>query len=220
MWKESSDQLRNKIEDILQDLLNTAVHTTNAKYFKGLRYLIKTFHDVKRSEDLENALVKIYEPILWRSLQCANCIVRTQTAMLYFDVFPLQKLHVSTEQSDLYLQKQFDQLANLLKDTDHRVRSTSVIGTCHIIRQYWDILPFATISTLLKFIFDTLSHDVSHANVRLAVLSGLQEILLQPLSHLTMKTLLPIMKNLLHDRSEKVRLAFINLLLQVINTHS
>jgi condensin-2 complex subunit G2 len=215
MWKDGCRETRSKIEERIQDFLFLATLTTHPKYFKGLRHLLRAFHDVKRTEDFENTLVKIFEPILWRSLQCANSLVRVQAAMLYFDVFPLQKIGCSSEQSDLYLQKQFDQLTGLLKDPDYRVRSTSIIGTCHIIRQYWDMLPFSTISNLLKFVFDTLSHDVSHNSVRLAVLSGLEEIILQPLSHLTMKTLLPILKNLLHDKSEKVRLAFVRLLIQV-----
>jgi hypothetical protein len=210
-----SSPLQDKMEEQIQSFLSDAVHTANPKYFKGLRSLIKAFHDVKRSDSFECALIRIYDPILWRSLQCANCIVRSQTAILFFDVFPLQQLHTSSEQSDLYLQKQFNILTLLLKDNDHRVRSTTVIGVSHILKEYWDLLPLSTINNLLKFFFETLAFDTSNPCVRLSVIQGIQDILLQPLSHITLKGLIPLIKSLLCDKCEKVRGSFIKLLLQV-----
>lgn len=211
------DKLRLSIEDSMQELIDEATHSSDPKYFRGLRCLIKAFHDLKRTEQLDEMLVKIFEPILWRSLRCANAIVRSQASVLFLDVFPLQRTNAKPEECDQLLQKQFDQLTSLLKDGDHRVRATATSGVCHILREYWDILPAGTVQNLLKYIFETLAFDVSSANVRHSVICGVQEILQQPLSHQPLKALLPLIANLIHDKAEKNRLAFIRLLNDVKN---
>jgi condensin-2 complex subunit G2 len=201
------------LEDAVQELIHIAAHCPDAKYFRGLRFLLKSFHDVTRSDACEEMLVRIFDPILWRSLRCANATVRAQTAVLFFDVFPLQRVNAkSAEDCDQLLQKQFDQLVALLKDGDHRVRATAVSGVFHILREYWDILPGATVQNILRFIFETLAFDVSSAAVRCCVITGIDELLQQPLAHPALKALLPLLGNLIHDKTEKNRLAFVKLL--------
>ncbi len=218
-WKDLSfsslGSSSQEIENTIQDLVHEAVHSADSRYFRGLRILIKSFHDTKRTNELDEMLVKVFEPILWRSLRCANATVRSQAAILFLDVFPLQKIRGRPEECDQLLQKQFDQLISLLKDGDHRVRATAVSGIFHILREYWDIIPAATTQNILKFVFETLAFDVSSANVRFCVISGIRELLAQPFSHPTLKLLLPLIANLIHDKAEKNRLAFIKLLVDI-----
>lgn len=218
LWKEidEKDLLQGRIAQTLQDFIYEAVHTTNPRYFKGLRFMIKAFHDVKRGESFETALSKIFEPILWRSLQCANAVVRTQASILFFDVFPLQNLSLNSEQLDIYMQKQFDQLASLLKDSDHRVRSTAAIGAFQVLKDYWEILPASTILNLLKYFFEVLVHDAADPSVRISILVGVRELLSQTLAHNSLHNLLPLIAKSLNDRSERVRLEFIRLLEKVL----
>lgn len=160
-------------------------------------------------------LLRIYGPILWRSLRCANALVRAQATMLFFDAFPLQDSDISVVESDTILQKQFDLLSSLLKDTDHRVRAAAASGVCHILREYWEALPAQTTRQILTYVVGTLGHDSSCATVRLAVISGLGEVLDQPLAHSVLKGLLPLVANALHDKSQAVRVAFIGILNKV-----
>lgn len=212
----SDDLFINKaIEESIQNYLHAGVYASDAKYFRGLRHMIKSFHDINRSPWMEDFLMRVFEPIIWRSMKCANAVVRSQATQLFLDVFPLQRSTSSSEESDAIIQKQFDQLTNLLKDADHRVRAIATEGVCHILREYWDALPLSTIHNLLKYIFDTLAVDSSSANVRLAAMSGIHELLQQPLSHSTLKSLLPLLSKSISDKSEKVRLQFINILVQV-----
>jgi len=51
--------------------------------------------------------------------------------------------------------------------------------------------------------------------VRAAVICGLRETLEEPLSHPTLRLLLPLMKYSIHDISEKVRDSFVELLIKV-----
>lgn len=92
--------------------------------------------------------------------------------MVFFDAFPLQGSDSSAVESDAILQKQFDLLSSLLKDTDHRVRAAAASGVCHILREYWEALPPQTTRQILSYVVGTLGHDSSCATVRLAVITG------------------------------------------------
>ena len=60
-------------------------------------------------------LLRVYGPILWRSLKCANALVRVQATMIFFDSFPLQDETASAAEADVILQKQFDFFSSMLK---------------------------------------------------------------------------------------------------------
>lgn len=217
-WKEcdktdTSDS--SSIEDVVQGMIHDGIHAADRKYFKSIRLLLKNFHDAKKYKNVDQLLLKCYNPILWRSLKAANCIVRVQAATLFFDTFPLQDPDAGVNESNLILQKQFDFLTILLKDEDHRVRAIAVSGVCHILREYWEAIPISTTKQILSFIVSTLGCDCACANVRVAVIKGLEELLEQPLSHMVLKGLLPVLANSVHDTSDKVRLAFIQLLIKV-----
>ncbi len=217
-WKEcdktdSTDS--SSIEDVVQGIIHDGIHAADRKYFKAIRLLLKCFHDAKKYKNVDQLLLKCYNPILWRSLKAANCIVRVQAATLFFDTFPLQDPDADINESNLILQKQFDFLTILLKDEDHRVRAVAVSGVCHILREYWEAIPISTTKQILSYIVSTLGCDCACANVRVAVIKGLEELLEQPLSHMVLKGLLPVLANSVHDTNDKVRLAFIQLLIRV-----
>lgn len=60
-------------------------------------------------------LLRVYGPILWRSLKCANALVRVQATMIFFDSFPLQDEEATAAEADVILQKQFDLFSSMLK---------------------------------------------------------------------------------------------------------
>ena len=206
------------LEDAVQGFLRDCVHAAEDRYFRGLRSLLQAFHDVQQRGRLDGALLRIFDPILWRSLRCANARVRAQAAVAFLDVFPLQHGEGSgrnAEDSDRILQKQFDLLTSLLRDSDHQVRAHAVQGVCHILKEYWEALPLSATHNILQYLVDTLAADASSADVRLAVFVGLGELFQQPLTHAVLKQLLPLLRNSIHDKAEKVRVAFIKILCQV-----
>ena len=196
-------------------MFHDALHAVDKKYFKGLRIVLGAFHESKRCQGVDSFLLRVYGPILWRSLRCANALVRAQATILFFDAFPLQGSDSSAVESDVILQKQFGLLTSLLKDADHRVRAAAASGVCHVLREYWEALPTQTTKQILSYVVGTLGHDSTCATVRLAVVRGLGEVLDQPLSHLVLKSLLPLIADALHDRSLAVRVAFIDVLNKV-----
>ena len=211
-------------EDNLQNLVYDCIHAENEKYFTGCREVLGVLHDakfLKNSQGIEDLLYRIYAPILFRSLRCVNSVVRAQASILFFDVFPLVQESSTTTgvtniaNFDAILQKQFDLLSALLKDVDHRVRAASASGVCHILKEYYEVLPVVTTKQILSYVVGTLGFDISTPTVRLAVIVGLKELLEQPLSHNVLKGLLPLLKNTLNDKSYAVRIAFLQLLIMV-----
>eukprot|EP01038_Epipyxis_sp_PR26KG_P008302 gene8302-11233_t len=218
IWQDTVDDadFTSLMEDCIQNFVNDAIHTPDSKYFRGVRSLLYSFQSLKRTDLLDSFLMKVYRPILWRSLQCANAIVRAQASLIFFDIFPLQdETNSNAEESDLIMQKQFDMISALLKDDDQRVRANSVTGVCRILNVFWESMPPTTIKSILAYIVQTLGFDSSSAAVRHAVFSGINSLFSQPLAHGILLKLLPLMKSAIHDVSERVRIAFINILCQV-----
>lgn len=213
---DTVNALNMSMEDALQSLVHDAIHAGNRKYFKGLKGALDCFHNEKqRNKDIDPLLVRLYGPILWRSLRCSNFMIRTQASACFFSAFPLQDVNQSAAATDHFMQTQFSVLISLLKDEDHRVRTLAVTGVCHILRENWEFIPIITVKQILSYIVGTLGNDVSCAQLRVSVLKGLQELLDNPLSHAVMRHLLPCLSTMINDVSEGVRVAMIQLLEKV-----
>jgi len=214
-WKDSGErapEVQTLIEEFVQRLAHETILAADRKYFRGLRILLGVFHENKRAKGVDAMLLRAYGPILWRSLRCANALVRAQATMLFFDAFPLQDNEAGNVESDSILQKQFDLLSSLLKDEDHRVRSAAVSGVFYILGEYWEAIPLATTRQILSYVLGTLGQDTSCVDVRFAMVSGINHLLDQPLAHGVLGALLPLLKNVIHDKAEKVRVAFLQVL--------
>lgn len=219
-WRESENApgLRQHCEDLLQSLAHDAIHAVDQRYFQGLRTALRVFHDSKRLKDVDSLLLRIYGPILWRSLRCANALVRVQAATIFFDAFPIQEgstTATSTAENDILLQRQFDLLKSLLEDGDHRVRAVAASGCCRVLSDFWEAVPPAITHQLLSFIAGKLGCDASSSIVRLSVVHGLHDLLGNPRSHAALKSILPAIAHMLHDYSDKVRAGFIKILTKV-----
>lgn len=212
-WKQSDNKAL--IEEHLQVLANDAIHSSDRSQFKGLRLVLSAFNELKREKDVDAMLNRLYGPFIWRSLKCANAIIRSQSAVLFFDVFPLQDPELGAAAAENHLQFQFETLTALLQDGDHRVRAVAATGSCTILREYWEAMPLQETKKILTYLVNTLSTDASCASVRHGVVQGLAILLDQPLSHHVLKKLLPHLSNVIHDHSEKVRHSFVELLAKV-----
>lgn len=209
-------ELQRSLEEVLQDVVHAAIHAAEKKYFDALRTVLSVFHEKKNVKDVDEMLLRVYGPILWRSLRSANPIVRSQAAPIFFEAFPLQcPASMNTAETEQLLQKQFDFMTTLLKDSDHRVRAVAAFGVCRILREFWEVIPSGTTHQILTYVVATLGSDGASASVRAAVVNGLNELLSNPLAHIVLKGLLPALAHRVHDVSEKVRLSFIKLLCKV-----
>ncbi|XP_053569802.1 condensin-2 complex subunit G2 [Bombina bombina] len=216
-WKKASGDISETIENCcIQDLMHHGVHLPrNSPVNPKVREVLSYFHQQKLRQGVEEMLSRLYQPIIWRGLKARNSEVRSNAALLFIEAFPIRDPHLYHEDMDNEIQKQFEDLFCLLEDPHPLVRSTGVLGVCKITAKYWEMIPPSILTDLLKKALCDLASDVSSADVRCAVFKCLPILLDNKLSHPLLEQMMPTLKCCLHDNSEKVRVAFVDMLLKI-----
>uniref|UniRef100_A0A8C7BUV2 Condensin-2 complex subunit G2 n=1 Tax=Neovison vison TaxID=452646 RepID=A0A8C7BUV2_NEOVI len=218
MLLQKSLETKTTIEnDCIQDLMHHGVHLPRrSPVHSRVREVLSYFHHQKKvRQGVEEMLHRLYKPILWRGLKARNSEVRANAALLFIEAFPVRDPSFSAVEMDSEIQKQFEELYSLLEDPYPMVRSTGILGVCKITSKYWEMMPPTILIDLLKKVTGELAFDASSADVRCSVFKCLPIILDNKLSHPLLEQLLPALKYSLHDNSEKVRVAFVDMLLKV-----
>uniref|UniRef100_A0A250Y6Z2 Condensin-2 complex subunit G2 n=1 Tax=Castor canadensis TaxID=51338 RepID=A0A250Y6Z2_CASCN len=216
-WKKASGKILETIEnDCIQDFMFHGIHLPRrSPVHSKVREVLSFFHHQKVRQGVEEMLYRLYKPILWRGLKARNSEVRSNAALLFVEAFPVRDPSFHAMEMDSEIQKQFEELYSLLEDPYPLVRSTGVLGVCKITCKYWEMMPPAILIDLLKKVTGELAFDTSSADVRCSVFKCLPIILDNKLSHPLLEQLLLALRYSLHDNSEKVRVAFVDLLLKV-----
>uniref|UniRef100_A0A8B9JJH0 Non-SMC condensin II complex, subunit G2 n=1 Tax=Astyanax mexicanus TaxID=7994 RepID=A0A8B9JJH0_ASTMX len=216
-WKKASSPFLEEIESTcIQDFMQHAllVHK-NSPVHPKVRQILTYFHKQKFRQGIDEMLHRLYRPILWKALKAANAEVRANATLLFTEAFPVHDPGMSSENVDELVQKQLDTLFALLEDPRPLVRSSAVLGACSILSRCWELLPSTVITDLLKKLLLQLANDTSSPDSRCAVFMCMSMILDNSMSHPLMEKLLPTVKTSLHDTSEKVRVAFVDMLLKI-----
>ncbi|XP_072010069.1 condensin-2 complex subunit G2 [Engystomops pustulosus] len=216
-WKKASGDILTTIEHTcIQDFMHHGVHLPrNSPVHPKVREILSYFHQQKLRQGVEGMLYRLYQPIVWRGLKARHSEVRSNAALLFVEAFPLRDPNMNHEDMDNEIQKQFEELFNLLEDPQPVVRSTGVLGVCKISAKYWEMIPPMILADFMKKILGDLAADISSADVRCSVFKCLTILLDNKLSHPLLEQMLPALKNSLHDNSEKVRVAFVDMLLKI-----
>ncbi|NWR93219.1 CNDG2 protein, partial [Furnarius figulus] len=217
-WKKVSGEFIEVLEhNCIQDFMHHGVHLPRSSSIHSkVREMLSYFHkQSKVRQGVEEMLYRLYQPILWRALKARNSEVRANAAFLFVDAFPLRDPSFNAEEMDKEIQKQFEELFSLLEDPHPVVRSTGILGVTQITSRYWEMIPSIIVADLLKKITGELACDTASADVRCSVFKCLPIILDNKLSHPLLEQLLPATKHSLHDNSEKVRVAFVDMLLKI-----
>uniref|UniRef100_A0A8C7IGQ5 Non-SMC condensin II complex, subunit G2 n=1 Tax=Oncorhynchus kisutch TaxID=8019 RepID=A0A8C7IGQ5_ONCKI len=216
-WKKASGFCLEQIESTcIQDFMQHAVllHRSSPIHAK-VRQILSYLHKLKGRHGLDEMLYRLYKPILWRALSAANSEVRANATLLFTEAFPIHDPSQSSEKMDETIQKQLDTLVSLLEDPQPLVRSTATLGVCKILAKCWEVIPPTVITDFLKKLVVELANDTSSPDVRCSVFKCLTIVLDNGYSHPLLEQLLPALKNSLHDTSEKVRVAFLDMLLKI-----
>ncbi|NXP54251.1 CNDG2 protein, partial [Heliornis fulica] len=217
-WKKVSGEFVEILEhNCIQDFMHHGIHLPRSSSVRSkVRDMLSYFHkQSKVRQGVEAMLYRLYQPILWRALKARNSEVRSNAAFLFVDAFPVRDPSFNTEEMNNEIQKQFEELFNLLEDPHPVVRSTGILGVSQITSKYWEMIPATILADLLKKITGELTCDVTSADVRCSVFKCVPIILDNKLSHPLLEQLLPAVKHSLHDNSEKVRVAFVDMLLKI-----
>ncbi|XP_069770833.1 condensin-2 complex subunit G2 isoform X3 [Narcine bancroftii] len=221
-WKKASGLFLETIEySCIQDFMHHGVHLPRSSpVHSKVREFLSYFHQQKLRQGVDEMLQRLYQPILWRGLKARNSEVRANAAVLFVEAFPIRDPTLTNEDIDIAIQKQFDEIFNLLEDPQPLVRSTGVLGACRIAAKYWEMIRPSILTDLLTKVLHDLSADTSSADVRCSVFKCLLITLDNKMSHPLLEQLLPGQRNSLHDASEKVRVAFVDMLLKVKATRA
>uniref|UniRef100_A0A673AVQ8 Non-SMC condensin II complex, subunit G2 n=1 Tax=Sphaeramia orbicularis TaxID=375764 RepID=A0A673AVQ8_9TELE len=214
-WKKASgDFLENMESSCIQDLMQNAIllPRTSPVHAK-VRQVVSYFHARKGCHKVDKMLYNLYKPILWKALSVPNYEVRANATLIFTEAFPVHDPDMNNEGIDKAIQKQLD--IGLLDDPHPTVRSSAILGVCKILAKCWELLPPTIITDFLKKIVMELATDASSPDVRCSVFKCLAIVLDNALSHPLLEKLLPNLKYSLHDNSEKVRIAFLDMLLKV-----
>ncbi|XP_073235471.1 condensin-2 complex subunit G2-like [Porites lutea] len=218
-WRVASGPYLKVLEEnCFQDLMYSAVHAQRSgtqSMASRLRKVLEYFHQQKKQRGVDEALLRLYQPIIWRAFKVANPMVRANATALLTDTFPLQNPDAGNEEIDALLQKQFDILKDLLEDPCPTVRATAIHGVCRITGVFWELIPAHVIKMFLTTLINELAFDTSSSAVRVAVFQGLKFVLDNRLSHPLLKPLLGNLQDLVHDTAERVRVAFLDVLILV-----
>ncbi|XP_062850580.1 condensin-2 complex subunit G2 [Trichomycterus rosablanca] len=215
-WRKASGSFLEEIESsCVQDFMQHAIllHRTSPVHPK-VRQILTYFHKQKFRQGVDEMLHRLYRPVLWKALKAANAEVRANATLLFTEAFPVHDPDMTTEKMDELVQKQLDALFSLLEDPQPSVRSAAVLGACSVVSRCWELLPSSIITDLLKRLME-LASDSSSPDCRCAVFMCMSMILDNQMSHPLMEKLLPALKLSLHDTSEKVRVAFVDLLIKI-----
>ncbi|XP_063063162.1 condensin-2 complex subunit G2 [Engraulis encrasicolus] len=216
-WNKASGTFLEEIESTcIQDFMQHGIQLyRNSPVLPKVRQILNYFHKQKLRQGVDAMLYRLYRPILWRALKVPNGEVRANATLLFAEAFPLNDPDMDVAAADEALQRQLDTLVSLLDDQQPMVRSTAVLGTCAVLGKCWQFIPNNIIGDLLKKLVQQLAQDTSSPDVRCAVFMSMSVILDNNLTHSVMENILPLLKLSLHDTSEKVRVAFVDLLLKI-----
>ncbi|XP_017261883.1 condensin-2 complex subunit G2 isoform X2 [Kryptolebias marmoratus] len=216
-WKKATGDFLEKIESLcIQDFMQNAIFLQRVSpVYVKVRQIVSYFHSRKGCHSVDKMLYNLYKPILWKALSVPNFEVRANATFLFTQAFPVHDPEQSSENIDRNIQKQLDMTMGLLDDPHPTVRSHAILGVCKILAKCWELLPPTVITDFLKKLVVELAADCSSPDVRCSVFKCLPLVLDNPLSHPLLEKLLPTLKYSLHDKSEKVRTAFLDLLIKV-----
>ncbi|XP_054622397.1 condensin-2 complex subunit G2 [Dunckerocampus dactyliophorus] len=216
-WKKASGDFLEKIENAcIQDFMQCAIllHRASPVHTK-VRQILSYFHTRKSCHRVDKMLNDLYKPILWKALCAPNFEVRANATLLFTSAFPIHDPDQDNEKIDGAVQKQLDTVMGLLYDPHPTVRSNAILGVCKMLAKCWELLPPAIITDFLKKLLTELASDTSSPDVRCSVFKSLSIVLDNTLSHPLLEKLLPTLKYSVHDKSETVRIAFLDMLINV-----
>lgn len=203
-------------ENAIQGLIYYAIHSASPSTSRSARIVLDRFHLNKKSPDVESMLHRSYCPVLWRGLISASSIVRARSAMALADTFPLRNPNAREEgRTKAVVGRSVSALVGAMGDVVPRVRVAGSAATARILSCFWTMIPIGDIWTLLNYIVAVHSSDASTTAVRAAAVDAVSVLLEEGRTHAVLRPLLPSIGNLIHDRSDKVRLSVINMLLIV-----
>ncbi|KAL5261419.1 hypothetical protein ACHWQZ_G007199 [Mnemiopsis leidyi] len=208
-------------KECIQGLIVCALHCHRVgpnKSSPKVAKVLSVLHKHKKELHIEEMLYTLYKPLLWRALDAPNGDVRANATVLFLGVFPLIPARYNKVQFQDTLEEQCSKIKELMMDAHEAVRVCATQGCAQILEDFWRILPAHHLTTLLTTLCCDMTHDMSSSEVVVAALQGVQLLLNNPLSHVALKKLLPVLSNHIYHPAVSVRNVMVSLLLTLHQT--
>lgn len=184
--------------------------------FQPISAILNVFHKRKNDRQLQGTLCRLYQPILWRNLRAGNPKVRANAAQFLFDAFPIENPDDNIEERSAQQEVQIRAMGELLQDEYPEVRLVAIQGISRVLSTFWLVISSADVNSLMKVLTQDLCFDASSFRCRAAAVEGLKYLVNRcPRSHMYLKKVLPKVAMCLFDVKDRVRMAMVDLLLQV-----
>jgi hypothetical protein len=87
--------LKGSLLENVQGLMQAAIQASTEAMAGSIRRLLSELHKHKGAPGVDQLLLRLYQPILFRAMAVANPAVRLNALHLFLDAFPLQvwRLH-------------------------------------------------------------------------------------------------------------------------------
>lgn len=227
-WNSSSDEIQKEVEDCIQDIMIKVLNIPRAGYdmpkagANGFAILQK-LHQARNRKSFSHVLNHLYSAVLWRNLGSDDPWKRCNAAQVFLDVFPLEKPYSTAPENSEYMERQIKTMKDLLLDDSHFVRVISVKGVCASLSTSIELFSVGQLRDICNILFDDLPFDSSSYMVRKAVFEGLEMMLsLPPSNEQTLNPCQAVIEPILYclhhsfyDENEKVRKAFIKMLIKI-----
>lgn len=225
-WNSSQENVQKEIEESIQDIMIKVLNIPRAGYDipkAGLNAfgILAVLHKNRRRKSFSETLNNLYTAVLWRNLKSDDPWKRCNAALVFLDVFPLEKPFSAAQENAAYIERQIETIKDLLQDESHFVRVTAIKGTFAILSTSIELFSVTQLRDVCNILFETLPYDESSYMVRKTIYESLEIILSSPPEEgqtISQAIILPILHGLVYsfyDENEKVRKAFVKMLIQL-----
>ncbi|XP_025409710.1 condensin-2 complex subunit G2-like isoform X2 [Sipha flava] len=219
-WINSNSSMREVIEEqgIFEIISKTFTFQRtgqfNRTYYNALIFL-QSMQKHRKHLIFSKVITKLYTPVIWRNLSSEHGYIRLNAVEILARAYPLEKRGEGREVSSRFLMKQQDAFLDLLLDVCPVVRIAAIKGICSCLQYFWDSFNDDEIRKIFNT-FVILMND-SVFEVRRSLFYYYCQLIEEEKSHVYFRNpmFMAKLKNGLNDENEKVRRAFINLLIKI-----
>ncbi|GJP48544.1 hypothetical protein CLOM_g7832 [Closterium sp. NIES-68] len=146
----------------LQGLVEAAVFARTPELGAAVRRVVGGFSNQKLQRGVDELILRVSEPIIFRGLQAANPAVRRNALLLLAELFPLRDPSLGREANESLFNRQLSLLLHrLLIDPCPAVRASAAEVAGRVLCIFWEVIPSGVATSALTRMVDELAADVA-----------------------------------------------------------
>nr|XP_033199857.1 uncharacterized protein LOC117162115 [Bombus vancouverensis nearcticus] len=215
-WLNGTEKFKKFIvENCLQNIIFYCFRTYRddtgrGKLGKNLLSFVAAMHDSKH----QAAKLMIHnecKPLLWQYLKAHGSFIICNAVEILFITSSVQYTCTPRDRNKIYIQKYYETITDLLKDSDSEVCNVTIKGLFKMLEKYWNNVPNNIIRSWLNILLQH-TKKASNSEIRANIFTGLKKILVKERSRMILKDFLPNFANSIYDEDQTVLEALIKLL--------